>query len=55
MKRIGGFRVLSAARELPLEDWEPFYRWSIRMGERFPGLTAEVNVHLTKSPALAAG
>lgn len=55
VKRIWGFRVLSAARELPLEDWEPFYHWSLWMGRHFPGLTAEVNVHLGKSARLPSG
>lgn len=47
-QRIWGFRVLSARRQLPLEDWEGFYRWSLWMGARFPGLTAEVNVVIRK-------
>ena len=48
VERVWGFRVLSACRQLPLEDWEWFYRWSRWAGRRFPGLTAEVNVHLVR-------
>lgn len=52
VREIWGFRVLSARRQLPLEDWEGFYQWSLRVGRRFPGLTAEVNVHIAKPKAL---
>jgi SAM-dependent methyltransferase len=47
-RRIWGFRVLSARRQLPLEDYAWFYRASLWLGARLPGLTAEVNVHLEK-------
>lgn len=52
VREIWGFRVLSARTQLPLEDWEGFYRWSLWMGRRFPGLTAEVNVHIVKPRSL---
>jgi SAM-dependent methyltransferase len=52
VRRIWGFRFISARRQLPLEDWEWFYRASIAFGRAFPGLCAEVNVHLTKPLAL---
>lgn len=48
---LWGFRLFSARRQLPLEDWEPFYRWSLKMGRRFPGLSGEVNVLITRQPA----
>jgi SAM-dependent methyltransferase len=49
VQRIWGFRVLSARRQLPLEDWRWFYRASMWIGRRFPNLTQEVNV-LVKKP-----
>lgn len=52
VERIWGFRLLSARRQLPLEDWQGFYRWSLWMGARFPNLCAEVNVHLSKPGSL---
>lgn len=48
VERIWGFRFLSARQQLPLEDWEWFYRLSLLVGDHFPGACAEVNVHLTK-------
>ncbi len=51
---IAGFRVFSARKALPLEDFEWFYRASGWIGRRLPGLTAEVNVVLSKpAPGLA--
>jgi SAM-dependent methyltransferase len=50
VERIWGFRVVSARRQLPLEDWEWFFRLSLWLGSRFPALTAEVNV-LVRKPA----
>ncbi len=49
IERIWGFRLLSAGRELPLEDWRWFYRGSLWFGRHFPGWTAEVNVLLRRS------
>jgi SAM-dependent methyltransferase len=48
VQRIWGFRVLSARRQLPLEDWEWFYRASVWLGARMPSITSEVNVHIAK-------
>ena len=48
VRRIWGFRVLAARRQLPLEDWAWFYRASLWVGARFPFLCSEVNVHLEK-------
>jgi SAM-dependent methyltransferase len=48
VERIWGFRVISARTQLPLEDWEWFYRLSMWLGARFPGFTAEVNVLVRK-------
>jgi SAM-dependent methyltransferase len=48
VERIWGFRLLSARRQLPLEDWEWFYRASAWLGAKAPSLTAEVNVQLVK-------
>lgn len=48
VRDIWGFRIFSARRQLPLEDSERFYRWSLRMGRRFPGWSTEMIVHLTK-------
>ena len=45
---IRGFRLFSARKWLPLEDYRWFYRWSLRFGARHPGLTAEVNVEIRK-------
>ncbi|MCC6808199.1 MAG: class I SAM-dependent methyltransferase [Deltaproteobacteria bacterium] len=50
--RIWGFRVLSARKQLPLEDWAWFYRVSMGIGRRFPNLTQEVNVLVKKPPAI---
>lgn len=55
VRRIWGFRLLSARQQLPLEDWEWFYRASLWLGRRFPGACAEVNVHLAKSAPRALG
>lgn len=55
VRRIWGFRFLSARQQLPLEDWEWFYRASLWVGRRFPGVCAEVNVHLGKSAPRALG
>ncbi len=46
VQRIWGFRFLSARQQLPLEDWEWFYRLSKWVGSAAPSLCAEVNVHL---------
>ena len=51
---IRGFRLLSARRWLVLEDHEWFYRWSRAFGQRFPGLTQEVNVEIRKPGVLAS-
>lgn len=48
VQRIFGFRVVSARKQLPLEDWRWFSRVSMWIGRRFPGLTAEVNVEIVK-------
>ena len=48
VKRIWGFRILAARQQLPLEDWEWFYRASVWLGARAPGLCSEVNVHLVR-------
>jgi SAM-dependent methyltransferase len=48
VKRIWGFRVFSARRQLPLEDFEWFYRASTWIGARAPGLTTEVIVDIRK-------
>lgn len=45
---VRGFRLFSARKWLPLEDYSWFYQWSTRFGHRFPGLTAEVNVEIEK-------
>ncbi|GJM07888.1 MAG: hypothetical protein DHS20C11_01640 [Lysobacteraceae bacterium] len=45
---LRGFRLFSARKWLPLEDYKWFYRWSMRFGKRFPALTAEVNVEIEK-------
>jgi len=50
VRDLWGFRILSARRQLPLEDFEWFYRASLWLGRRFPGLTQEVNVVLEKAP-----
>jgi SAM-dependent methyltransferase len=52
VRRIWGFRVVSARRWLPLEDAEWFYRASRWVGARWPHLTGEVIVHVEK-PAVA--
>ena len=41
-----GFRLFSARKWLPFEDFRWFYRASIRFGRRWPGLTPEVNVEI---------
>ncbi len=46
VRRIWGFRIVSARRQLPLEDWEWFYRASVWLGARLPWLTTEVIVHV---------
>lgn len=48
VKRIWGFRVFSARRQLPLEDFEWFYRASTWIGARAPWLTTEVIVDIRK-------
>lgn len=48
VRRIWGFRIVAARQELPLEDWEWFYRASVWLGARAPSLCSEVNVHLEK-------
>jgi SAM-dependent methyltransferase len=48
VRRIWGFRIIAARSQLPLEDWEWFYRASVWLGARAPGLCSEVNVHLEK-------
>lgn len=49
VRRIWGFRFLSARKQLPLEDWHWFYRLSMWVGAKFPNLTQEVNVVIRKS------
>lgn len=39
-----GFRLLSARRQLPLEDWRWFYRANTWFGRHCPVLTPEVNI-----------
>ncbi len=46
VRRVWGFRFLSARQQLPLEDWEWFYRLSKWVGSAAPSLCAEVNEHL---------
>jgi SAM-dependent methyltransferase len=46
--RIWGFRFFSARKQLPLEDYEWFYRVSMWVGRHFPNLTQEVNVVVRK-------
>jgi len=46
--RIWGFRIFSARRWLPLEDWEWFWKLSRWLGARAPSLTGEVIVHVEK-------
>jgi SAM-dependent methyltransferase len=41
---VRGFRLVSARRILPLEDWEWFSRASLALGRALPYLTPEVNV-----------
>lgn len=48
VRRIWGFRFFSARKVLPLEDWEWFYRLSMWVGERFPNITQEVNILISK-------
>ena len=55
VKRVWGFRILAARQQLPLEDWEWFYRASVWLGARAPFLCSEVNVHLEKPRTLAGG
>ena len=53
VRAVTGYRVFSARKHLPLEDWRWFYRLSTWMGRVFPGLTAEVNAFIEK-PAPAS-
>lgn len=46
VRAIRGFRLFSARKWLPLEDFEWFYRASVRFGRRFPSMTQEVNVEI---------
>ncbi len=48
VKRVWGFRVFSARRWVPLEDWAWFWRASRWVGDKAPWLTGEVLVHLEK-------
>lgn len=41
---VRGYRLFSAGRWLPLEDWYWYYRINLWWGKRFPNLTGEVNV-----------
>jgi SAM-dependent methyltransferase len=43
-----GFRLFSARKWLPFEDFHWFFRASIKFGQRWPGLTQEVNVEILK-------
>lgn len=45
---IRGFRLISARKWLPLEDYRWFYLVNRRIGRRFPALAAEVNVEIRK-------
>ena len=45
---IRGFRLISARKWLPLEDYRWFYLVNRRIGHRFPALAAEVNVEIRK-------
>jgi SAM-dependent methyltransferase len=45
---IRGFRLVSARKWLPLEDYHWFYLVNRRIGHRFPALAAEVNVEIRK-------
>jgi len=48
VRSIRGFRLFSARKWLPLEDYRWFYRASIAFGNRWPGLTQEVNIEIRK-------
>lgn len=43
---IRGFRLFSARKWLPFEDFRWFYQSSIKFGNRWPELTQEVNVEI---------
>ena len=45
---IRGFRLISARKWLPLEDYRWFYLINRRAGRWLPGLAAEVNVEIRK-------
>ncbi|MEJ2152051.1 MAG: class I SAM-dependent methyltransferase [Gemmatimonadota bacterium] len=45
---IRGFRLISARKWLPLEDYRWFYLVNRKIGRRFPALAAEVNVEIRK-------
>lgn len=45
---IRGFRLISARKWLPLEDYRWFYLVNCKIGRRFPALAAEVNVEIRK-------
>lgn len=46
-----GFRVLSARRQLPLEDYHWFYRCNLALARALPWIVPEVNVILRKPGA----
>lgn len=48
---LRGFRLFSARRRLPLENYRWFYEASTWFGRRAPGLTPEINAILRKQPA----
>ncbi len=45
---VRGFRILSARKWLPIEDYRWFMRLSMWAGKRWPGLTQEVNAEIWK-------
>jgi SAM-dependent methyltransferase len=48
---VRGFRMFSAGRHLPLENWRWYYRFNAAWGKAFPRLTSEVNVIARKPTA----
>lgn len=53
LEDLRGFRLFSARKVLPLEDYHWFYRVSAWFGRRFPAFCPEVNVTMRKPCAVS--